>query len=240
VCRSGIGAIDEARFALVFRAQRFERASGACASWADDTGVDAATIGTLAVMANLVEQFIKKSPNWSEEMAALRAVLLKTGLTEDIKWAKPCYSDDGDNIAIMQPMKNFLALMFFKGALMADPKGVLESQGPNSRSANRMCIRSVADVNNNAATIRKLVAEAIAVEAQGLEAAPAPKLELVAELQARFKKDKALKAAFEGLTPGRQREYNLHFSNAKQAATRDSRIDKCVDQILAGKGLRDR
>jgi len=191
-------------------------------------------------MANLVEQFIKKSPNWSAEMDALRAVLLKAGLTEEIKWAKPCYSDDGNNIAIMQPMKNFLALMFFKGALMADPNGVLESQGPNSRSAKRMCIRCVADVKDNAAIIRKLVAEAIAVEAQGLEVAPAPKLELVAELQARFKEDKALRAAFEGLTPGRQREYNLHFSSAKQAATRASRIDKCVDQILAGKGLRDR
>ena len=191
-------------------------------------------------MGNLVEQFIQKSTKWSEEMAALRDLLLKAGLTEEIKWAKPCYTDDGNNIAIMQPMKNFLALMFFKGALMADPKGVLESQGPNSRSAKRMCLRSVADVNDNAATIRKLVAEAIAVEAQGLEAAPAPKLELVAELQARLKKDKALKVAFEGLTPGRQREYNLHFSSAKQAATRDSRIDKCVGQILAGKGLRDR
>ena len=191
-------------------------------------------------MTNLVEQFIKKSPNWSAEMNALRTLLLKAGLTEEIKWAKPCYSDDGDNIAIMQPMKNFLALMFFKGALMADPKGVLESQGPNSRSAKRMCLRSVADVKANAATIGKLIAEAISVEELGVEVAPAPKLELVAELQVRLKKDKALKKAFEGLTPGRQREYNLHFSSAKQAATRESRIEKCVDQILAGKGLRDR
>lgn len=191
-------------------------------------------------MTNLVEQFIKKSPNWSPEMDALRTVLLKAGLSEEIKWAKPCYSDDGNNIAIMQPMKNFLALMFFKGALLADPKGVLESQGPNSRSARRMCIRSVADVNSNAAIIGKLVAEAITIEELGVEVDPAPKVELVAELQARLKNDKALKVAFERLTPGRQREYNLHFSSAKQAVTRESRIDKCVDQILAGKGLRDR
>ena len=191
-------------------------------------------------MTNLVEQFIKKSPNWSPEMDALRTVLLKAGLSEEIKWAKPCYSDDGNNIAIMQPMKNFLALMFFKGALLADPKGVLESQGPNSRSARRMCIRSVADVKSNAAIIGKLVAEAITIEELGVEVDPAPKVELVAELQARLKNDKALKVAFERLTPGRQREYNLHFSSAKQAVTRESRIDKCVDQILAGKGLRDR
>jgi len=191
-------------------------------------------------MTNLVEQFIKRSPNWSAEMDVLRTVLLKAGLSEEIKWAKPCYSDDGNNIAIMQPMKNFLALMFFKGGLLADPKGVLESQGPNSRSAKRLCIRSVADVKSNASIISKLVAEAITIEELGVEVAPAPKMELVAELQARLKKDKALRIAFEGLTPGRQREYNLHFSSAKQSATRESRIDKCVDLILAGKGLRDR
>ena len=191
-------------------------------------------------MSDLVEQFISKSPVWSAEMTALRTILLKAGLSEEIKWAKPCYSADGNNIAIMQPMKNFLALMFFQGALLADPKGVLEAQGPNSRSAKRLCIRSVADVKKNASTIRQLIAEATHVGELNLESAPAPKLELVSELQARLKKDKALKKAFEGLTPGRQREYNLHFSSAKQSATRESRIDKCVDQILAGKGLRDR
>ena len=188
----------------------------------------------------MVEQFIKKSATWSEEMTALRTVLLKAGLTEEIKWAKPCYSADGNNIAIMQPMKNFLALMFFKGALLSDPKGLLESQGPNSRSAKRVCLRSVADVTKNAPAIAKLIAAAIAVEEQCLEVAPAPKMELVAELQARLKRDKALKKAFEALTPGRQREYNLHFSSAKQSATREARIDKASPQILAGKGLRDR
>lgn len=190
-------------------------------------------------MANLVEQFIKKSPDWSAEMDALRTVLLKAGLDEEIKWAKPSYGENGNNIAIMQPMKSFLALMFFKGALLADPEGALESQGPNSRSAKRMCIRSVADVKSNASIIAELVAEAIAIEELGIKIAPTPKTELVAELQGRLKRDKTLKIAFEGLTPGRQREYNLHFSSAKQAATRESRIDKCVDRILAGKGLRD-
>ena len=191
-------------------------------------------------MATTVELFIKKSATWSDEMTALRTVLLKAGLTEEIKWAKPCYSTDGNNIAIMQPMKNFLALMFFKGALLSDPKGLLESQGPNSRSAKRVCLRSVADVTKNAPAIAKLIAAAIAVEEEGLEVAPAPKMELVAELQARLKRDKALKKAFDGLTPGRQREYNLHFSSAKQSATREARIDKASPQILAGKGLRDR
>ena len=187
----------------------------------------------------MVEQFIKKSATWSEEMMALRTVLLKAGLTEEIKWAKPCYSAEGNNIAIMQPMKSFLALMFFKGALLSDPLGLLESQGPNSRSAKRVCLRSVADVTKNSSAISKLIAEAIAVEEQGIEVAPAPKVELVAELQARLKRDKALKKAFEALTPGRQREYNLHFSSAKQSATRETRIDKASPQILAGKGLRD-
>ena len=187
-----------------------------------------------------VDAYIGRSEKWPDEMAALRPILLKSGLSEDIKWGKPCFSHDGANIVIMQEMKDFLALMFFKGALMNDPSGVLEEQGPNSRSALRMCFRSVADVKRLAKSVKAYIAEAIEVATAGLEVGPAPEVVFVAELQQRLDQDKRFRTAFEALTPGRQREYNLHIGEAKQATTRASRVEKCIPKILAGKGFRDR
>ena len=140
----------------------------------------------------------------------------------------------------MQEMKDFLALMFFKGMFLSDAAGVLEDNGPNSRSAKRMCFTSPGDIARLADTVRAYVAEAIAIEEAGLEAGPPPELVLVDELRQRLEADPTLEAAFEALTPGRQREYNLYFSDAKQSATRESRIDKYADKIMSGKGLRDR
>ena len=187
-----------------------------------------------------VDAYIGRSEKWPDESAALRPVLLECGLTEEIKWGKPCYSHDGTNMVIMQEMKEFLALMFFKGALMNDPAGVLEEQGPNSRSALRMCFRSVADVRRLTKTVKAYIAEAIDVEDAGLEVGPAPEVVFVAELQERLDRDKKFKAAFDALTPGRRREYNLHIGDAQQTATRKSRVKKCAPKILAGKGFRDR
>ena len=195
---------------------------------------------TLIEMGSDIDRFISGSPRWSAEMSALRPILLKAGLSEEIKWAKPCFVDGSKNIAIMQPMREFLALMFFQGALLADPDGILEEQGPNSRSAKRLCIRSTADVKAHATAIRSLVAEARTIAGEDRPPEPVKELVLVAELQHRLDGDRKLREAFAGLTPGRQREYDLHISGAKQAATRESRIDRCVDRILAGKGLRDR
>jgi uncharacterized protein YdeI (YjbR/CyaY-like superfamily) len=187
-----------------------------------------------------VDAYVERSDRWPTEIAALRPILLGCGLAEAIKWAKPCYSHEGRNILILQEMKDFLAVMFFKGALLADPEGLLEEQGPNSRSARRICVRSVDDVTRLGDTIATYVAEAIDVEDSGRQVEPAPELVLVAELQDRLDADPALRMAFEGLTPGRRREYNLHISGAKQASTRTSRVDACVPKILAGKGFRDR
>lgn len=187
-----------------------------------------------------VDAYIDGSEQWPNEMRALRAVLLGCDLTEEIKWGKPCYSHDGKNICIMQEMKQFLALMFFKGALLEDPLGLLREQGPNSRSAKRFELTSVDDVTRLADTITDYVEDAIDVERAGLEVAPAPEPDFVEELQRRLDEDPEFHAAFTSLTPGRQREYNLHFSGAKQASTRESRIDKCTPKILAGKGFRDR
>ncbi len=187
-----------------------------------------------------VDAYIAGSDGWPDVIAELRPILLGCGLTEEIKWRKPCYAHDGSNIAIVQEMKDFLALMFFKGALLKDPDAVLEDQGPNSRSARRIRFTSVDDVRRLADTVAAYVDEAIEVEAAGLDVGPAPELVLVEELQHRLDRDPELKAAFDALTPGRRREYHLHISGAKQASTRASRADKCVPKILAGRGLRDR
>lgn len=188
---------------------------------------------------NKIDDYIGRSQHWPAELTAARKILLGCGLEEAIKWGKPTFSHEGDNIVILQEMKDFLALMFFKGALLPDPAGVLKSQGPNSRSALRVEITSVADLTRLKKTIKELVAAAIAVEQAGLKVAPAPELVLVEELQQRIDSDAAFKAAFEALTPGRQREYHLHISDAKQAATRLARIDKVAPKVLAGKGFRD-
>jgi uncharacterized protein YdeI (YjbR/CyaY-like superfamily) len=187
-----------------------------------------------------VDTYIDESELWPDEMRAIRPVLLGAGLDETIKWNKPCYSHDGDNIAILQEMKDFLALMFFKGALLDDPDGVLEEQGRNTRSARRVCFTSVDDVERLASNVTALVEEAIDVEAAGLEVESAPEPELVEELKQRLDRDPELKAAFEALTPGRQRGYSLYFGDAKKSETRNARIDRYAEKILAGKGMHDR
>ena len=186
-----------------------------------------------------VDSFIGRQDQWVEEMAALQPILLESGLTPEIKWGKPCYAHDGRNIAIFQPMKGFLSLMFFKGALLDDPAGLLRSQGENSRSAKRLELTSVDQVTEQAEIIKDYVADAIEVEVQGLTVEPAPELELCEELADRLEADPELRAAFDALTPGRRREYNLHISDAKKAETREARVDKCAPKILAGKGFRD-
>jgi uncharacterized protein YdeI (YjbR/CyaY-like superfamily) len=187
-----------------------------------------------------VDAYINRSTKWPAEMKALRPILLDRGLEEAIKWGKPCYSHEGRNIVIMQEMKDFMSLMFFHGMLLSDPEKILEEQGPNSRSALRICFTSVDEVKRLAATIGAYVDEALTVDPTEITRESAPELVLAEELQARLDADPALDAAFRALTPGRQREYNLHISEAKQSATRSGRVEKHVQRILEGKGLRDR
>jgi uncharacterized protein YdeI (YjbR/CyaY-like superfamily) len=187
-----------------------------------------------------VDDYIERSELWPEELKALRPILLAAGLAEEIKWGIPCYTHRGNNIVILQEMKNHLSLMFFKGALLTDPEDVLVEQGPNSRAARRIELTSVEDVKRLAHIIEEYISEAIAVEEAGLRMGPPPELVPVDELQSRLDADPELRAAFESLTPGRQREYNLHISDAKQSKTREARVDKYVPRILEGKGLRDR
>lgn len=177
---------------------------------------------------------------WRQEADELREVLLQSKLSEELKWGKPCYTFDGKNICIIQRMKDFLALMFFKGALLEDPDKILEVQGPNSRSGYRMRFASVQDVARMAKSVKAYVREAIEIEKAGLKVEKETDLAFPDELVDRFDEDPAFRIAFDQLTPGRQRGYLLHFSAAKQPQTRVQRIEKFRHHILHGKGLHDR
>lgn len=187
-----------------------------------------------------VDEYLAAMTLWHDEAVRLRTILLDCGLDEAVKWGKPCYLHQGRNIAIVQPMNDFLALMFFRGALMDDPRGLLQEQGENTRSARRLCFTSPSQVTKTKAALRAFVREAIRVEEEGRTLPARPKLVLAEELQARLDEDPKLEAAFERLTPGRQRGYNLYISGAKQSKTRAARVEKHVDRILAGKGIHDR
>jgi uncharacterized protein YdeI (YjbR/CyaY-like superfamily) len=187
-----------------------------------------------------VDAYVEAAAQWPDEIAALRPLLLNSGLVEGIKWGKPCYALEHENVVIIQEFADHLALMFFKGILLEDPGGVLEKQGPNSHAARRLTFRSVDDVHRCADLVTAYLSEAIAVAEAGIALPPRPEEDLADELQERLAGDPDLAAAFDELTPGRQREYNLHVADAKQASTRERRVDTIVPRILAGKGLRDR
>lgn len=190
-------------------------------------------------MDSRVDSLFSNATQWKSESVKLREVLNGCELTEELKWGKPCYSFEGKNIAIIQRMKEHLALMFFKGALLKDPDGVLEKPGENSRSGRRILFTTVQDVVKLESTLKAYVKSAIDVERAGLKVKKPTELDLAQEFAQRLKRDPKLKAAFEGLTPGRQRAYNLYFSAPKQSSTRERRIDKYVPKILIGKGFRD-
>lgn len=187
-----------------------------------------------------VDAYIEASEQWPDEIRALRPLLLSASLDETIKWGKPCYTHGDANIAIIQEFAENLALMFFKGILLDDPEGVLHEVGPNSHAARRLMFTSVEDIETQAGVIRAYVAEAVAVEEAGTEVPPRPDEELAPELAERLAEDPDLAQAFDELTPGRQRGYNLHVSGAKQPSTRERRVDAIVPRIRDGKGLHDR
>ncbi len=189
-----------------------------------------------------VDHFIERATRWKAEMQALREVLLDCDLSEELKWGKPCYTAAGGNIVIIQPFKAHLALMFFKGALLADPEGILRSQGENTRSALRIEFTAPEQVRERSAIVRSYVRDAIEVEEAGLEV-PKSKVadyEMPAELEERLLEDEIYREAFQALTPGRKKSYLLHFSAAKRADTRARRIEKCRASVLQGKGFHER
>ncbi|NPU92557.1 MAG: hypothetical protein HPY82_11675 [Gammaproteobacteria bacterium] len=189
-----------------------------------------------------VDAFLKKAKQWKEEFEKLREIALDCQLTEELKWGTPCYAFQKSNIIILQGFKETCAVLFPKGALLKDPKGVLEKPGENSQAACRIPFTSVREIVKMEATLRAYIDEAIAVEQAGLKVnfKKVSEFDMPEEFQKKLDEMPALKKAFEALTPGRQRGYILHFSAPKQAKTRESRVEKCMQDILAGKGLNDR
>jgi uncharacterized protein YdeI (YjbR/CyaY-like superfamily) len=168
-------------------------------------------------------------------------LVLDAGLTEECKWGVPCYTINGGNVVIIHSFKEYCALLFFKGALLKDAKGLLIQQTENVQAGRQLRFTDVRDIVKLKTTIKAYLQEAIAVEKAGLKVAMKPTAEFAMpdEFQAKLDESPALKTAFEALTPGRQRAYLLHFAAAKQAKTREARIEKCTPQILNGKGLLD-
>jgi uncharacterized protein YdeI (YjbR/CyaY-like superfamily) len=188
-----------------------------------------------------VDGYLKRAKKWQAETEELRTIILGCPLTEDMKWGKPCYTLEKKNIVLIQGFKDYCALLFFKGALLKDAAGLLVKPGENTQAGRQMRFTNVREIARRKPLLKAYLDEAIAVEKAGLKVKlkKTTDFALPEELQAKFDEMPALKTAFEALTPGRQRAYLLYFSAAKQSKTRESRVEKCVPQILKGKGLND-
>jgi uncharacterized protein YdeI (YjbR/CyaY-like superfamily) len=189
-----------------------------------------------------VDELIDRVVRWRDETEQLRGILLACGLNEELKWRQPCYTFGGRNVAIIQGFKAHCSLMFFKGSLLDDDKGVLVSPGEHSQGQRRIQFTSVGQVEALEAVIRTYVERAVAIEKAGLRVDFHARYDLTlpAELSAKLEVDPVLAAAFEALTPGRRRGYVLHIAEAKRSKTRVARIERARDRILAGKGLNER
>ena len=192
-------------------------------------------------MKPTVEELIEKSKNWKKELKKLRSIILSCGLTEEVKWYQPCYSFNGTNLIILGSFKEFCTLSFFKGVLLKDEKKILEFPGENSQSAKIVKFTNVNQINELETTLKDCIKEMIELEKSGAKVTfkKIEEQKLPEELEEMFNQDKDFENAFKALTPGRQRAYLLHFSSAKQSATRIARIEKVKPQIFAGKGLND-
>ncbi len=188
-----------------------------------------------------VDEFIKTSKKWREEFSQLRRDLLECGLTEELKWGKPCYTFQESNVVIMQGFKEYCALLFCKGALLKDPKKILVQQTENVQAARQIRFTGLREIVELEAAVKAYINEAVAVEKAGLRVSykKTSEFKVPSEFQNKLDRMPALKKAFAALTPGRQRGYLLYFSGAKQSQTRESRIEKYTPQILKGKGLDD-
>ena len=192
-------------------------------------------------MNPLVSKVHGKEKRWSAEYAALRQLCLASGLNEELKWGHACYDLNGSNVVLIHGFKNYCALLFMKGALLKDPKGILIQQTKNVQAARQLRFASLAEINKQKAAVKAYIAEAIAVERSGakVEMKSAAQFDVPQEFQKRLADDPKLAEAFCALTPGRQKGYLLHFVGAKQSATRTARVDKHAPRILKGLGLHD-
>ena len=188
-----------------------------------------------------VDGFFSKAKKWKEEFEKLRSIILACGLTEELKWGCPCYALENSNIVLIHGFKEYCALLLFKGALLKDANGILIQQTENVQAARQVRFTNVQEIVKMKPILKAYIHEAIEVEKAGLKVnyKKTSDFKVPAEFQAKLDEIPALKTAFDGLTPGRQRGYLFYFSAAKQSKTREARVEKCMPQILRGKGLDD-
>ena len=188
-----------------------------------------------------VDFYFDKNESWQKEIEKLRTIVLDCGLEEELKWGCPCYQFQGSNIVLIHVFKEYCALLFFKGALLNDPEGILIQQTENVQAARQIRFTNAKQIGKMEATIKAYIYEAIEVEKAGLQVKlkKTEEFPMPEEFQKKLNKMPALKTAFYALTPGRQRAYLLYFASAKQSKTREQRIQKYMPQILDGKGLND-
>ena len=188
-----------------------------------------------------VDVYLSKAKKWQEELEKLRMIVLDCQLTEELKWGKPCYTFQKSNIIIIIGFKEYCALLFFKGALLNDANGILIKPGENTQAGRQIRFTNVREIVEMETILKAYIYEALEVEKAGLKVNFKKNTELIIpeEFQNKLDEIPALKTAFDALTPGRQRAYILYFSAPKQSKTRESRVEKCMQQILNGKGLND-
>jgi uncharacterized protein YdeI (YjbR/CyaY-like superfamily) len=188
-----------------------------------------------------VDGYLSKAKKWQEEMKKLRMICLGCGLIEELKWGHPCYTFQKSNIVLIHGFKEYCALLFFKGALLKDAKGILIQQTENVQAARQIRFTNVREIVEMEPTLKAYICEAIEVEKAGLKVnyKRTSDFKIPEEFQKKLDAIPALKTAFDALTPGRQRGYVFYFSQPKQSKTRESRVEKCMQQILKGKGVDD-
>ncbi|MFL9832101.1 YdeI/OmpD-associated family protein [Flavobacterium sp. ST-87] len=188
-----------------------------------------------------VAQFLSKAKKWQDEMTLLREIITECKLEEDFKWMHPCYTLDNANVVLIHGFKDYCALLFFKGVLMKDEKKILIQQTENVQDRRQLRFKNVAEIEKLESVIKAYIQEAIAIEKAGLKVVMKTTAEfnMPEEFQTVLEDMPELKEAFHALTPGRQKAYLLYFSSAKQAKTREARIEKYLEKILNGKGLDD-
>jgi uncharacterized protein YdeI (YjbR/CyaY-like superfamily) len=196
---------------------------------------------TTNTMNPKIDAFLCQAKKWQKEMEKLRMIVLDCHLTEELKWGQPCYTFQDKNLVIIHGFKEYCALLFIKGALLNDTERILIQQTENVKAARQIRFTSVQEIMELEPILKAYIFEAIEVEKAGLKAdlKKNTELRLPEEFQQQLDQNPALKAAFSALTPGRQRAYNLYFSAPKQSKTRESRVEKYIQQILNGKGLND-
>jgi uncharacterized protein YdeI (YjbR/CyaY-like superfamily) len=188
-----------------------------------------------------VDWYFSKAEKWQKEIKKLRTIILDCDLIEELKWGCPCYTFEKSNIVLIHTFKDYCAVLFFKGALLKDKKGILVQQTENVQAARQIRFTSLAEITKLEKTLKAYIYEAVEVEESGLkvELKKTSEFNMPEEFQKKLDKNAALKKAFHALTLGRQRGYLLYFSSAKQSKTREARIEKFIPQILKGKGLED-